>query len=507
MTIATWVEKWSLICPDKIAIRYQTEDISYGMFGRKVRDTAAMLHDALGVRRGDRVAFLGQNHPRMFYLLFACARIGAILVPLNWRLTSTEHHHMLTDSGATVFFVEEAYQDQCEPLLKKLPDCRFVTIGGTKMPGWTGLQEVLRTSQGHEPRPDSELDDPVLIVFTSGTTGFPKGAVLTQAALETNVLNSIHMHDMIFDDVVLTILPMFHVGGLNIQTTAAFYMGATVLLHQNFDAGKTIEAINRDHPSLMIMLPAHMKPLYDHPAWDSLDLSSLRSVTTGSCVVPEKMTSFWHDRNIPLIQVYGSSETCPIAIHQTASNAFQTEGSIGFPAKHCKVRIVDDKGQDCKDGDAGEILIKGRNIMTYYWNNSQATKKALRKDWFYTGDIGYRDAGGCYHFVDRKKDMIISGGENIYPAEIETVLAGHPDIQEIAVVGRPDDRWGEAVVAFIVATNGHNPTQEDILNWLKDRLGRYKHPRDFHFLDHMPRNEMRKILKEKLRGMAQLQKA
>lgn len=505
MTLASWVEKWALVCPDKVAIQYEGETIRYGEFHQKIRDTAAMLHDSLGVRHGDRVAFLGQNHPRIFYLLFACARIGAIFVPLNWRLTPAEHFHMLSDSGATVFFVEEAYQDQCEAMLQKLPSCKFVTIGGADKPGWTGLRSVLRKSHGHDPLPRIDLKDPVLIIFTSGTTGFPKGAVLTQGALEANVLNSIHMHDMTHDDVILTILPMFHVGGLNIQTTAAFCVGATVLLHQNFDTGATIRAINQDRPSLMIMLPAHMKPLQDHPAWSTVDFSCLRSVTTGSCVVPEAMTSFWHSLKIPLIQVYGSSETCPIAIHQTAQNAFSTEGTIGFPAKHCEVRIVDEEDRDCAVDEPGEILIKGQNIMAYYWNNEEATKKALKDGWFYTGDIGYRDAGGCYHFVDRKKDMIISGGENIYPAELETVLAGHEDIEEAAVVGRPDDRWGEVAVAFITLHNGHMLSERDLSQWLGDRLGRYKHPRAVYFLEELPRNEMRKVLKDELRRMAQEQ--
>lgn len=214
------------------------------------------------------------------------------------------------------------------------------------------------------------------------------------------------------------------------------------------------------------------------------------------------MTSFWHDKNIPLLQVYGSSETCPIAIHQTAKDAFETAGSIGFPAKCCTVRIVDENDEDCAIDQAGEILIKGNNVMTHYWQDVPETKKSLKEGWFYTGDMGYQDAKGCYHFVDRKKDMIISGGENIYPAELEVVLGGHPDILEASVVGRPDERWGEAVVAFIVLKAGTTVSREDVLNWLGGRLGRYKHPRDIHFIAELPRNEMRKILKEKLRAMA-----
>lgn len=497
--MANWIEKRAAVCPQKTAIQYEGEKISYGDFHQKIKDTTAMLHHALGIRRGDRVAYLGQNNPRMLYLLFACARIGAIFVPLNWRLTPAEHIHMLKDSGALALFVEDPYQDQCDVLREKLPDCSLVTWGGTKRPGWKGLGYLMTISKGRDPGPCGDPADPVLLIFTSGTTGFPKGAVLTQEALETNALNSINMHDMVFDDVILTILPMFHVGGLNIQTMAAFSIGATVLLHRIFDVAETIRAIQQDHPTLGIILPAHMVPLAKHEKWLAVDFSSLRSMTTGSCVIPDEMTAFWHGLKIPLLQVYGSSETGPIAIHQKAENAFETEGSIGFAAKYCDVRIMDDAGEECAIDQPGEILIKGRNIMCGYWNDKSATEAALKDGWFYTGDIGYRDRHGGYYFVDRKKDMIISGGENIYPAELETVLGSHRDILEIAVLGRPDERWGEIVVAFIVSRDGSSLCGQDIVDWLSDKLGRYKHPRIFHFIDKMPRNSMGKIIKEQLR--------
>jgi len=502
MTVANWVEKWALICPEKTAIRYEGADISYGDFSARIKNTAAMLDHALGLKRGDRVVYLGQNHPFMLYLLFACARTGMVFVPLNWRLVPSEHWHMLENCGAAALFVDEPYQDQSAALRERLPDCQFIAKGGEVRPGWRDLDRMLADSKGQDSLPCVALEDPLLLVFTSGTTGFPKGAVLSHAALETNALNSIHMHDMTFEDVILTILPMFHVGGLNIQTTAAFSVGATVLLHRNFDAGATLEAISRDQPSLTILLPAHMRPLQEHPAWEKTDFSSLHSVSTGSCVVPDAMTALWHGLKIPLLQVYGSSETCPIAIHQRAEDAFDTEGSIGFPAKHCAVRIIDDRGEDCPDGQAGEILIKGQNIISRYWNDAEGTEKALKDGWFHTGDIGYRDGQGCYFFVDRKKDMIISGGENIYPAELEMIMGHHPDILEVAVVGRPDARWGEVVVAFIVQRPGGDLSGEGILDWLSERLGRYKHPRSFHFIDEMPRNEMRKIQKHVLRDMA-----
>jgi len=502
MTVANWVEKWALICPEKTAIRYEGEDISYRDFSDRINNTAAMLEHSAGLKRGDRVVYLGQNHPVMLYLLFACARRGMIFVPLNWRLAPSEHLHMLENCGAAALVVDEPYQARCAPLREKLPGCLFIAKDGQAGPGWQSLDRMLAESKGQDSLPSVDLAAPLLLVFTSGTTGYPKGAVLSHAALETNALNSIHMHDMTFEDVILTILPMFHVGGLNIQTTAAFSVGATVVLHRNFDAEATLDAISHDQPSLTILLPAHMRPLQEHPAWEKTDFSSLRSVSTGSCVVPDAMTALWHGLKIPLLQVYGSSETSPIAIHQRAEDAFDTEGSIGFPAKHCAVRIIDEEGCDCPGEQAGEILIRGQNIISRYWNDPEGTEKALKEGWFHTGDVGYRDSRGCYYFVDRKKDMIISGGENIYPAELEMVMGHHPDILEVAVVGRPDARWGEVVVAFIVPRPDCILSAEAILDWLGDRLGRYKHPRDFHFIDEMPRNEMRKIQKHVLRDMA-----
>ena len=213
------------------------------------------------------------------------------------------------------------------------------------------------------------------------------------------------------------------------------------------------------------------------------------------------MISYWHARGIPLIQLYGASETCPIAIHQHASNAFATEGSIGFPALHCDIRIVDDEGRDCDTDVPGEILVQGDNILSYYWNNEEATRNALRDGWYHSGDVGYISADGCYYFLERKIDIIISGGENIYPAEIENLLSSHPDIAEAAVVSRDDTRWGEVPVAVVVVKDGSILSRQQVLDWFEGRLGRYKHPRDVIFLEALPRNEMRKVMKPELRKL------
>lgn len=501
MNIAHWIEHWALVSPDQTAIRFEDRDIGYPEFDAQIKGAAQALKNEWGVQFGDRVAYLGYNHPRMFVLLFACARLGAIFVPLNWRFAPREHLYMLRDSSACVLLVDEPFRAACETLHDSLSECRFVGVGAAGGTGWPALPDRNECDQDEPCHPDAGPDRPVLIVYTSGTTGFPKGAVLTQDSIQYNAFHSLVMHEMTSADRVLTTLPLFHVGGLNNQSTPAFYAGATVLLHAKFDPAAILRAIEHDRATLTIILPAQMPPLRAVPGWEEADFSSLRAVLTGSTTIPDTMLDYWHGRGIPVTQVYGATETCPIAIHQSIRNAAATAGSIGFPAMHCEVRIVDAQEHDCGVGEPGEILVRGKNVMTEYWQDPDRTKKQLAGGWFHSGDIGFVDTAGCYHFLDRVKDVVISGGENIYPAEIENVLGGHPDIFEVAVVGRPDERWGEVPVAVVAVRKGCSLDREQVTGWLEGKLGRYKHPKDVLFVDALPRNALGKVEKPALRDL------
>lgn len=498
MDISGWIAGWAAQAPGKAAIHFEGADVTYAEMDRRIRRLAAALKHGLGIGRGDRVAYLGLNRPEMLDLVFACARLGAILAPLNWRLAPPEHLYILRDCGARVLLAEADFAAHCEPLRQALPDMRTV-VYDSSLAGWESYDDVLGRASGDDANPHVNLEAPLLLVYTSGTTGHPKGAVLTQGALLWNAINATHAHDLTSADHVLTTLPMFHVGGLNIQTLPALHAGATVTLHRRFDPQAVLRDIGGRRPSLTLMVPATMQAVIGHPAFATADISSLRLIMTGSSVVPAALIRAFHDRGVPVGQVYGATETAPVAVYLRAEDSFDRVGSAGRPAIHCRVRIVDDQGADVPPGSPGEILVNGPNLFREYWGDPAATEAALKDGWFHTGDIAHRDADGFIWVDDRKKDVVISGGENIYPAELENVLADCPDIAEAAVVARPDPRWGEVAVAIVVPRPGATLSAADVLALFEGRLARFKHPRDVVFVDALPRNAMGKILKYELR--------
>jgi fatty-acyl-CoA synthase len=487
--ISLWIERHASFFPGRTALRFQGQTLSYADLAHGIERAAAMLRGELGVERGDRIAWLGLNHPDMLGLMFAAARCGLIFVPLNWRLAPPEHAFILRDAGARVLFAQAAL---ASPLTgETLPQgCRLVLTDGPPDGSAASLGDLIAAA-GPAPARHGGPDHPLLLVYTSGTTGRPKGAVLSQGALACNAANAVHMHDMTARDHILTVLPMFHVGGLNIQTTPALKAGATVTLHDRFDPGAFLAAIAGDRPALTVLVPAMISAVLAHPAWAATDLSSLRAVTTGSMIVPIDLIEAFHARGVPVIQVYGSTETAPVAVYQRIGEAYDTVGSMGRAGRHTDVRVVNGAGADVGPGVPGEVLVRGGHVAGGYWNDAEATAKTFGDGWFRSGDIAEYDAGGLFWFKDRIKNVIISGGENVYPAEVERVLRELPGIREAQVVGRPDARWGVVPVAAVVADAGI--TREAVLRHFDGRLARFKHPRDVVFLDELPRNAMGKV--------------
>ena len=477
MDLSHWIERHARFAPGAVAIRFEGAEISYAELARRIQGAAAVLAER-GVKRGDAVAWLGLNHPAVLVLLFACARLGAMLVPLNWRLAPPEIARVVADCAPKVVLVENGFSGV--------------------LPG-LGL-ENLEARTDVVPEPEGGEDSPLLLCYTSGSTGAPKGVALTQRALFWNAVNSTHMHDLTSADRVLTTLPLFHVGGMNIQTTPALHAGASVTLHAKFDPAAALEAIERERITLTVLVPAQLEAMLALPRWQSADLSSLRMISTGSTIVSEAFVRKVSARGVPVIQVYGSTETCPVAAYVRAGDALRKAGSAGQPALHCEVKVVGADGAESAPGGDGEILVRGPNVAAGYWNAPADTARTFVNGWYRSGDLGHFDDEGHLHVVARKTDMIISGGENIYPAEVESVLLECAAIEDVCVVGRMDARWGETVIAAVVLKPGRRMTEAEAMALFEGRIARYKHPREVRFLERLPRSALGKVQKEAVRA-------
>jgi fatty-acyl-CoA synthase len=499
MGIADWVAQAAARTPAKVAIHYDGGQLSYAKLARRIDEFAAALR-AAGIERGDTVAWLGQNRPRLLAMLFASARLGAMLVPLNWRLAPAEHRAMLAEAAPRLLFVDDSYTAPSVAAAIAPAGTRCIALGADVPAGWSHWDGFLARAGG--PAPDrSDPAAPLLLCYTSGSTGRPKGVLLSQDALDANADASVDMHGLTAADRVLTTLPLFHVGGLNIQTTPALREGCSVTLHARFEPDATFDAIERDRITLTVLVPAQLEVMLAHPRWATADLSSLRSISTGSTFVPRKLIDAVHARGVPLIQVWGATETCPIASCQQADDARASAGSAGRAARGVELRIVDSAGQSLGAGQSGEILVRGRSVMSGYWRNPAASAQALAGGWFHSGDAGHLDDEGRLWVDGRLKDMIISGGENVSPAEVETVLLDCPEVAEAAVVGRPDPRWGEAVVAVVVPRPGAMLVPEQLLALFDGRLARFKQPKDVLIVDALPRTALGKVRKEDVRQL------
>jgi fatty-acyl-CoA synthase len=486
------IKRNAAFTPDKAAIVFEGETLSYAAFEARIAQAARALKAECGIGRGDRVAILSLNRPDYLVLLYACARLGAMLVPLNWRLATAEQLFILADAAAKLLVLEQAFAGILPALEHSLPATGIVGFDFDP-PRGIGFETLLARARGDGRDPDADLSCPLLIVYTSGTTGRPKGAVLRQQALLWNGVMSQHMHALTADDHVLTVLPFFHVGGLNIQTTPALHHGATVTIHARFAPETTLDTIARARPTLTVLVPAIIQAVTDHPDWAATDLSSLKAISTGSTIVPPHLIDRFVARGVPVLQVYGSTETCPVAVYTRLGGDLSRVGSTGLPGLCCEAKVIDDAGNELAPQTAGEIAVRGMNLFTEYWGNEEATRQALRDGWYRTGDIGWRDADGYFWVRDRKRNLIISGGENIYPAEIERVLLEHPDISECGVIGRPDPRWDEVPVAYVIRRAGGLVEADALKAHLLTQLARFKVPNEYVFVEDLPRTALGKV--------------
>ena len=501
MYFGDWLARWAVYAPEKTAlVDVATEKrLSYRELNWRADCLAGALRARLGVGKGDRVAVLAHNCAETLELFFALGKLGAVLVPLNSRLATSELAYILNDAQPKVCFYGPDFAATALELAHGLSDTHMLAYQPAA--GETGYEALLASHAGHAaPSPaEVSLDDPHVILYTSGTTGMPKGAMLTHGTITWNAVNTQVGWDLRHDDITLTHTPFFHTGGLNVLTTPLIHRGGTIILMKQFDAARSLELIARERCTVVFAVPTMFHMMLEAQNFETSDLSSVRFFITGGAPCPVPLIEAYARRGLTFKQGYGLTEAGPNCFTLDARDAIRKAGSVGFPNFHVDVRVVDDEGVDVPAGAVGELLIRGPHVIKGYWKNPDATAASLQDGWLRTGDLVRKDEEGYYYIVDRKKDMIISGGENIYPAELEQLLHAHPAVVEAAVIGIPHAKWGEVGRAVVVLRSPGLVSEAELIAYLGERVARYKLPKSVAFVDGLPRNPTGKVLKTVLR--------
>lgn len=505
MNIAWWVKRWSELHPHKAAVIFEGNQISYLQLHHNVNRTCCWLQ-SLGIEKGDRVAVMLSNCPEFLELFLACSRMGALFVPINYRLAAAELEYTLTNSRPRLFVFGDEFTATVLSLGLNNRRTLMLLAGigpSAIVDGTLDYRAESAACEGQQPfltdlMAPAVPEEAQVIMYTSGTTGQPKGAVLSHRKTFFNCLNADIFFKLHFDDIMLIVLPLFHSGGLFIQASPVIYKGATMILHKSFDPRRTYRDIRQYQVTKFLGVPTVYKSLVQAETEHKTALSSLKVCAIGGeKLTPELMARF-KDAGFLLRQIMGQTETS-ILLWAHEKDAARKPGSVGKPVFHAEVRIVDRQGRPCAPGQVGEIVVRGSIMMTEYWQDPVRTEETIRGGWLHTGDLARMDEDGYFYLIDRAKDMFISGGENVYPAEIERVLREHPAVADIAVVGVPDESWGEAGCAFVIARPGADLKPEDLIGFCDGQLARYKWPRKILIAENFPRTALGKVRKTVLK--------
>jgi fatty-acyl-CoA synthase len=464
LTIDRWITDRARTTPQRVAIEFGEREVTYAELDASSSDLARSFEP------GQVVSTLTGNSPEHVALLFACAKAGAILHPISWRLAPAEIAYQLDDAGSAFFLVEDEYAELGDAALSL-----------------ARVKPSTKPSRGSDPVSAPGGDDGLLLIYTSGTTGKPKGALLTHANCFWTNLSFDLATGIGGDDVALAFLPQFHCGGWNVQPLLAWWKGARVLLERAFDPARALRLIEERRVTTMMGVPANYLFMAQEPGFADADLGSLRRAVVGGAPMPVPLLETWRDRGVEIVQGYGLTEAAPNVLCLPPEDAMRKLGSAGKPYPFVDVDVSAD----------GELLVRGPNVFAGYWRNPEATAQTIVDGWLHTGDVVERDDEGYFWIKGRLKEMFISGGENVYPAEVESVLHEHPRVKDAAVVGVPDERWGEVGAAFVVL--GGAVTEEELIAFARERLARFKVPKSVHAVDELPRNSMGKVVKSELR--------
>ena len=499
--LGSWPERRLRISPERDAIWFEGATTSHADFADQVRRTANALA-SLGVTPGARVAWISGNHPSALETLYACGQLAAIWVPVNARLTASEAEYILRDSGASVALLGRDHEALARSLRERLPGVRaWVTVepragGGTDL---LGYEQLLADADPELRDSVVTLDDPCLIMYTSGTTGKPKGAILTHGNMTWNATNQLLGFDFEQNERTLALAPLFHIGGLNGTVNPTLLRGGCAVLVRRFDPVETLRVIEEQRVTSFFAVPSMLDAMARQPDFATRDLSALRTIGAAGAPVPLPTLRTWLDRGVTMQQAYGMTEAAPGCTILDSADAVRKVGSGGKPVFFTDVRVVRSDGTPAATDEVGEILVQGPNIMAGYWNDPAQTAAVLVDGWYHTGDAGSFDSEGFLYIRDRYQDMIISGGENVYPAEIESELLSLPSVDEAAVIGIPDDEWGEVGLALLVAAPGSPADPDAVRSFLRRHLAGFKVPAQIRFVDELPKTATGKIRKSDLR--------
>jgi acyl-CoA synthetase (AMP-forming)/AMP-acid ligase II len=494
--------------PERDALVYEGRRITYRSLNERVNAVAKGLLD-YGVKKGDIVAIHLYNCPEYAELTFAINKVGAIWLPVNWRFTGNELVYILNHSQTKILISEMEFYKTVASIKDQLTSVKqFIAVGKDVPLGWASYDDIVERNLGVEvPHVSVELNDLQRLMYTSGTTAYPKGAMITYGNVYWKCMAHIITMKLSRDERALITGPMYHVGGMDLPLTSVMYLGgATAVILRRFVPVQILEAIQKEKITALFAAPAMLNVLFQEPTFESYDVSSLRIVIDGAEKIPLPVVDKFA-RLFPttyLLDGYGLTETVAGVSYMPLDRDVMTKkaGAAGKPIIGVRIRIVDDNGKDVPRGSSGEIVLKGGQVFKGYWRSEEATAEAIKDGWFYTGDIGYFDEEGYLWIVDRKKDMIKSGGENIASAEVERVIYELPQVFETAVVGIPHPKWLEVPKAFIVLKEGQTLTEQDIIEHCTLRLAKYKVPKEIQFISALPRNPSGKVLKRDLRKLS-----
>ena len=510
-----WLKKWARYSPNSVAIKDADTgtEYNYGLLYFLSCKIATHLKGRFDVKRGDRVAVLSTNEIEYLPLFFATQRLGAILVPINFRLASREIDHILQDSGAEVFIAQAAFSDVASKLSPNSAQEKCWSfdngVGCLRSFCAEATQEYLDKYAANirsaapatwETAYASDFESPCMILYTSGTTGKPKGAIITHKMMFWNSVNTGLRLNLTQNDVNVSFLPFFHTGGWNVLTTPLLHRGAKVVIVKKFDADRILEICEQERVTILFGVPTTMDMMYRCSKFSDVDLSSVRYAIVGGEPMPIDLIKTWQERGIPVRQGFGLTEFGPNVFSLPEEDSIRKAGSIGFPNFYIDVRVVDDNGIDVPAGEIGELILKGPVCTPGYWKNEKATSETIKDGWLYTGDLVRYDSEGYFYVAGRKKDMFISGAENVYPVEVERYLSTHPKIREVAVIGVPDEKWGEVGKAYIAVAAETSLSVEEVLAYCDGNLAKYKIPKHVEFLPELPKGDSGKILKRLLKA-------